>query len=47
MSMIKKYLNEDIYIYLSPEERRKIIDDLRLCNSIMMEYQKIINFFRK
>ena len=35
------------YICISPEERRKIIDDLRLCNSIMMEYQKIIFFFRK
>ena len=31
--------------YISPNERQKIIDNLRLINinSIIMEYQKIIN----
>ena len=24
--------------YISPEERQEIIDDLRLCNRIIMEY---------
>ena len=34
MRMIKKYLKKDIYIYIYiyiyPEERQKIIDDLRV-----------------
>ena len=29
--------------YISPEDRQKIIDDLRLIYSIIMEYPKIIN----
>ena len=29
--------------YISPEERQKIIDDLKFINTIIMEYQKIIN----
>ena len=28
--MTKKYLKKDIYIYISPGEIQKIIDDLRL-----------------
>ena len=39
MSMIKTYLKKDI----SPEGRQKIIDDLRLNNNVIMEYQQIIN----
>ena len=39
MSMRKKYLTKDI----SPEERPKIFDDLRLNNNVIMEYQQIIN----
>ena len=30
MSMIKKYLKKDIYIYISPEKRQEIIDELTL-----------------
>ena len=34
--------------YMSPEERQKIIDNLRsVYNSIIMEYQKIINLLSK
>ena len=34
--------------YMSPEERPKIIDNLRsVYNSIIMEYQKIINLLNK
>ena len=34
--------------YMSPEERQKIIDNLRsVYNSIIMEYQKIINLLNK
>ena len=29
--------------YISPEERQKIIDDLKFINTIKMEYQKAIN----
>ena len=29
--------------YISPEERQKIIDDLKFINTIIMEYQKTIN----
>ena len=28
--MIKKHLKKDIYIYIYPEERKKIIDGLKL-----------------
>ena len=37
MSMIKKYLKK----YINSEERLMIWDQ---CNSIIMKYQKIINF---
>ena len=30
-------------IYISPEERQQIIDELRLDTNIIMEYQKIAN----
>ena len=34
--------------YMSPEEKQKIIDNLRsVYNSIIMEYQKIINLLNK
>ena len=29
--------------YISPQERQQIIDELRLINNIIMEYQKIAN----
>ena len=31
--------------YESPEEIQKVINDLRLINSIIMEYQKVLNLF--
>ena len=40
-NMANKYLKKDIYI--SPKEKQKIIDDLRLIYSIIMEHQKIMN----
>ena len=30
--------------YISPEKRKKIIDELRLYNNLIMEYQKITNW---
>ena len=42
MDLILKYQKKDIYIY--PEKRQQIIDELRLIFKInRMEHQKIIN----
>ena len=38
--MMTKYLKKDMYL----QRKQKIIDDRSLINSIIMKYQKIINF---